>query len=437
MPSDDPLASIARDPMHVRQVLAIAILTACTAAEGFDVYAIAFAAPGIAQAWRIDRAALGIALAMDLVGMGIGSFLLGLVADRLGRKPTIIACLAIMATGMWLASLAPDVILLCGARLYTGLGIGGLLATGSALVAELSNDRKRSLAVTLLIGGFSIGAIIGGALVSRLLEQADRWQLVFEVGAIATAALIVPTLLLVPESLAFLERRQPSNALSRINRILVQQGRRPLERLPLPTPQVEDDQGQPDPDARRPRFVLTLAFFMYMVSLYFLMKWIPKLVADMGHPASSAGSVLVWAQVGGLAGTIAISLLSQIWDVRRLVAGALVCGAAAVAIFGLVSTELGRLTLVVAAAGFCIIGANSGFYSIVAQSFPSQLRASGTGFVIGAGRAGSAVGPIAAGLLFQAGWSLGAVSAVMATGCLIAALSISGSRRPAAGSQAK
>jgi Arabinose efflux permease len=432
MVDEDPREKIAREPMHARQILAIGILTVCTAVEGFDVYAISFAAPGIAEAWQIDRATLGIVLAMDLVGMSIGSVLLGLLADRFGRKPTILACLAIMATGMWWASRAGSVLDLSAARFFTGLGVGGLLATSSAIASELANDRRRSLSVTVLIGGFSLGAIAGGALVSELFAQNYRWETAFEVGAFATTILIALVLLFVPESMAFLCERHPKNALERLNRILLDQGRSPIDKLPLrPLPSHGRVSGLAR-EVRRAALFLALAFFMYMVSLYFLMKWIPKLVADMNYPPAAAGGVLVWAHIGGLIGTIVISLLSQVWSVRPVVIAAFVCGAAAVGTFGRFSQELVSLTAIAAAAGFFIIGANSGFYSIVAQSFPSQLRAAGTGFVIGVGRAGSAAGPIAAGLLFEAGWSLNAVSIIMALGCLIAAFVVTSLAQPSA-----
>jgi benzoate transport len=422
----DPRLLIAREPMHRRQILAISIAAACTAAEGFDVYSVSFASPGIAAAWNIDRAWLGVVLSMELVGMGFGAFLLGSIADRVGRRPTMLACLVMMASGMWLASLAGDVATLSATRLYTGLGIGGMLATSSAMVAEYANDRRRSLAITLMIGCYSLGAVAGGALASALLARSDRWQAVFELGARATAALILPALLFLPESIAFLCQRQPKHALKRINTILSRQGRRPIDALPAPAaPDLGAGSGALFGRALLgTTLALTLAFFAYMLALYFLMKWIPKLVVDMGHPPSSAARVLVWANVGGIAGTFGMSLLSQRFDVRYLVMAALVCSGAAVTAFGRSPAQLLSLAVIATIAGFFINAANSGFYSIVAQSFPAQLRAGGTGFVIGAGRAGSALGPIVAGLLFDAGWSVAAVSGTMACGCLVAAASI-------------
>jgi len=61
------------------------ITVGLTALDGFDVLSIAFAAPGIAAEWGIDRAALGVVLSMELMGMALGAIVLGGVADRIGR----------------------------------------------------------------------------------------------------------------------------------------------------------------------------------------------------------------------------------------------------------------------------------------------------------------------------------------------------------------
>lgn len=424
---DDPRAIIAREPMHRRQILAIAIATALNALDGFDVLAISFASPGIASHWHVDRAALGVVLSMELIGMAIGAFALGSLADRIGRRPTILACLAIMATGMGLAAASTSVVMLSAVRLFTGLGIGGMLAATNAIVAECANARRRNLSVAIMAGGYPMGAIVGGTIASALLASTGEWQAIFVFGAIATAVFIPLVLSLVPETIAFLCARQPADALSKVNRTMIRQGRAPLTALP-PLDSATARTGLREAFGRGMAGVtmlLVATYFFHIMTFYFLMKWIPKVVADMGFAPALAGGVLVWANVGGASGSIALSLLTQRFDVRRLVVCAMIGGAIAVAVFGQHLKTLPTLSAAALIAGFFTNGATAGLYAVFAQSFPARLRAGGTGLVIGIGRGGAALGPIIAGLLFSAGWPLALVAPIMACGCLVGAICLS------------
>ena len=105
---EDPRAVIAREPMRRAQFVVLALCVALTALDGFDVLSISFASPGIAAEWGVDRAMLGVVLSMELIGMAVGSVFIGALADRVGRRPVTLGCLAIMASGMLLASRAHD-----------------------------------------------------------------------------------------------------------------------------------------------------------------------------------------------------------------------------------------------------------------------------------------------------------------------------------------
>ncbi|MEO9132965.1 MAG: MFS transporter, partial [Sphingomonas sp.] len=82
----DPRTVIDQAPMSRLQIAAVAITVGLNALDGFDVLSISFASPGIAAEWGVERAALGIVLSMELIGMAFGSVLLGGVADRIGRR---------------------------------------------------------------------------------------------------------------------------------------------------------------------------------------------------------------------------------------------------------------------------------------------------------------------------------------------------------------
>src|SRR6187200_617205 len=96
----DPRDLILHSDMSTLQVVVVGITILLNALDGFDVLSISFASPGIAAEWGIDRAALGFVLSMELIGMGLGSIVLGGVADTIGRKPTVLGCLVVMAVGM-------------------------------------------------------------------------------------------------------------------------------------------------------------------------------------------------------------------------------------------------------------------------------------------------------------------------------------------------
>jgi MFS family permease len=136
---NNPREVIARSSMSTLQILVIAITVGLNALDGFDVAAISFASPGIAAEWGIDRGALGVVLSMEVVGMAIGSLFLGGLADRIGRRRTVLACTTVMAIGMFMAPTTQSVTELSAWRVFTGLGIGGMLATINAVAAEFSN----------------------------------------------------------------------------------------------------------------------------------------------------------------------------------------------------------------------------------------------------------------------------------------------------------
>ena len=424
--SQNPKELIEQSPMVTAQIIAVSMCVFLNALDGFDVLSISFASPGIAADWGIDRAALGVVLAMELVGMAIGSILIGNLADRIGRRPVILVCLVIMAAGMFAAAFAHDMNTLLAFRFGTGLGIGGMLAATNAMVAEFSNLKNRSLCVTIMAAGYPMGAIVGGSIASLLLTE-FHWRAIFIFGGAVTALSIPLVLALLPESVYFLEARRPKKALDKINAVLKRLGRQAVSALPDLTADNAPKAGLSTlfgPRLISITLILTLAYFFHIMTFYFILKWIPKIVVDMGFAAPLAGGVLVWANVGGAMGAVLLGILSQRFGVKGLVIGAMVLGAIMVAVFGRGQDDLQQLSLIAAIAGFCTNAGVAGLYALFAQGFPTEVRAGGTGFAIGVGRGGAALGPIIAGLLFEAGAGLQVVAIIMGSGSLMAAVAL-------------
>ena len=406
-------------PMTRLQIAAVVLCVALNAIDGFDVLAISFAAPGIAAEWGISRGALGIVLAMELIGMAAGSVVLGSIADNLGRRPIILGCLVVMASGMYLASQATSVNALLATRFVTGVGIGGMLATTNAMVAEYSNARHRNFNVVLMATGYPVGIIIGGSLATILLAHFD-WRAVFILGAAMTGVLLPAIWFLMPESISYLAQKKRPDALAQINRILTRMGHAVLEQLPVSEEKSTGWRDLFSPQLARTTILLTTAYLAHIITFYFILKWIPNIVVDMEYSPASAGGILVWANVGGAVGSVLLGGLTHYFRLRSLIITALIGSIVMINVFGMGQVNLTSLAIVAGITGFFTNSAVVGLYAMLAQSYPTHLRAGGTGFVIGMGRAGAVLGPIIAGFLFEGEFSLTAVSFVMALGSLVA-----------------
>lgn len=419
----DPNEAIRTRPMSRAQIRAVAVGVAINAMDGYDVMSISLAAPGLAASWGIDRGALGIVLAMELIGMALGSFLLGRVADRVGRRLTILGGLAAMTVGMALCATAPNLVVLACWRFITGLGIGGLLPALTSMVTEVSNDRRRDQSVVLLGFGYAMGAILGGAGAAYLL-QSLAWPSVFVLGSVLTGLVFVATLLWVPETIVFLAKRQPNDALSRINAIRVRFGHEKVDRLFEANNATDGGSRLVDLFASeqvKNTALITMAYFFHISTFYFVVKWLPKIVTDMGHSASTAASVLVFVNIGGLFGSLVMGLTVQRYGVRRMAILVMALSTAAVALLGRSSGELGVLMAGAAITGLLTNAAVIGLFAVLTRSYPSGLRATGLGFTMGLGRGGSALAPIMAGVLFSAGLGVPMVALIMGCGSIIAA----------------
>jgi benzoate transport len=418
----DPREIINQSEMSILQMLVIAIMVGLNSLDGFDILSISFASPGIAKEWGVDRTALGIILSMELVGMGLGSFFLGSLADKIGRRPTALYCLTVMAIGMFMVTTTTSIYTLMFWRIFTGVGIGGLLTAITALSAEFSSLSRRHLSISLMAIGYPLGGVVGGIIASRLLADYD-WRSVFYLGASITAFFIPVVYFLVPESIHYLVRDRKAGALEKINKTLNKCKHPSITVLPQIT-DVERRKSVGDifsPGMLKNTVIICITYFLHITTYYFILKWVPKIVADMGFAISSASGVLVWANVGGALGGAIFGLLTLKFNLKKLAVAILFFAAVFIAIFGQTPADLKIISLLCMMVGFF---GNSGIialYAIVAHTYPTHARAFGTGFMLAVGRGGAIASPIMVGFMLQHQVSLSAVGMIMSIGSLVGA----------------
>ncbi|MEI7949984.1 MAG: MFS transporter [Gammaproteobacteria bacterium] len=424
--ANDPRETLNSAAMTRLQYLLVALTVALNALDGFDVMAISFASPGIAAEWKTTMAGLGIILSMELWGMAAGSIVLGGVADSMGRRPTILGCLLMMALGMLMVTTTNNVLVFSFWRFITGLGIGGMLAAINAQAAEFSSNKSRPMAIAIMSAGYPIGGVIGGMVVTQMLKVYD-WRSVFYFGTAVTTVMIPLIFFIMPESVHWLVRKRPAGAVEKINATMARFGHGAIAVLPELNGS-EDRKNWLDIFSKSMvaiTVIMTASYFLHIITFYYILKWVPKLVVDMGFSPSSAGGVLTWASVGGAAGCLTFGFLTKHFDLKKLTLFMFVCSWLTTVLFGQTTNDLVVLSALVAIAGYFINSGIVGMYSLVAQVFPTHVRASGTGFAIGVGRGGSVLSPIIAGIFLQDGMSLPVLSLIMGTGSILAFAALS------------
>lgn len=412
--------------MSARQWLAVVITICLNALDGFDVLSSAFAGPGIKKEWNLGPDGLGAVLSMELIGMGVGSLVLGGMADKFGRRPTILTCLILMGVGMFGATTAHSPETLSLWRVLTGLGIGGMLAATNAVVFELSNVKWRSFALALMVIGYPLGAFFGGLVAAELLKTHD-WRSVFMFGAAATTVFFPLVLLFVPETPAWLGQARPAGALERINKTLAAFRHSAIQALPPLNPQAAGA-GLADifkPAYRRATLILSIGYAAHMMTFYFILKMAPAILSDpqfagQSFTRSQGAGVLAYANLGGAIGGACFGWFMHRFGVKKATIGALALSVLGVSHFGLGQTSLQGWTLAVIFAGLFTNAAVVGFYAAFAAAYPTHVKATGTGFGLSVGRGGAALSPILAGILFKSQLGLMGVALVMAMGSLLA-----------------
>ena len=412
--------------MSFAQWEVVLLCTLINMLDGYDVLVMSFAAASVASDWQLDPASLGLLLSAGLVGMGLGSIVLGSLADALGRKRLVHICLGTVTIGMILSAYAQSQLQLLALRFVTGVGIGGMLATLTALVSEYSNDKRRGICMGLLQSGYPLGALLGGMVAAQIIQLAD-WRSLFLFGGGLSAVLLPLVVIRLPESLDFLSRSGPFVEGDMKGRL--------LERFDLSEPDhsmVEEmDQGAGSwrscftpSEVRINTLLLWSCYLTLMFSFYFVVSWTPKLLVDAGLSTSqgiSAGAIL---QAGGLIGGLVIGFLGSRYAVNKLTAWFFSLSVVLILVYGWADAELATLMILAAMMGFFLIGAMIGLYTIGPALYDSKSRVTGVGLAIGVGRLGAIAAPFAGGLLLEADLDVSLIYAVFAAPLVLAAFAV-------------
>ena len=405
------------------RVIILAICFLLNAIDGMDVVILSYIAPALSADWALSPERLGVVFSASLAGMVIGCFFVAPLADRWGRRPLTITALSAITVAMILSGFVTAVMELVVLRFFIGVWIGAILASMAALAAEFAPVKERSFAVAVMTAGYPLGAVFTGLAMAPLLPVYG-WHMML-IGAGLASLIVLPFVwFFLPESLDFLVRKQPKNALQRTNHVLAKLGMEPVKQLPQKSSEEKAAGFATIFTENRlvPTIWLWVGIFMGFLSLYFVISWVTKLASQAGLTLENAIYVGAILNFGAFLGTLLMGKLSNRFPQGIVGAVFLVLAAALLVVFGTVHMSLGIVLFTAFLMGMAIYGGFNSFYGLAASLYPAAVRGTGVGWAMGAGRFGAVVGPSMGGVLIGSGASLSTVMIVFAVPLLIAAI---------------
>ena len=417
-------------PMSGFQWYIVGLATFLNALDGYDVLAMAFTANAVSGEFGLNGSQLGLLLSAGLVGMAMGSLILGPFADKLGRRRILIISLLINLVGLALSATAGSSTELAIWRVVTGIGIGGILATVTVITSEYSNNKNRGMAVSIYTAGYGLGATLGGLLAARLIPEFG-WRSVFLAGAAATLASLILVVVSIPESVDYLRVKRPAGAEEKALKIARRIGKPDTIGLGTVNP-ADSAQVKLSDLLSGPFKVTTLklwaAFFFIMFGFYFANSWTPKLLVESGMTENQGIIGGLALTLGGTFGSLIYGVITTRFNSRHTLMVFTVLSALTLVVF-ITTTSIPMLAFGSGVlVGMLINGCVAGLYTVTPAAYPSALRTTGVGWGIGIGRFGAIFAPITVGALLDAGWTPPSLYAAVAVVVVLAAVALIGIR---------
>jgi len=400
--------------------------------DGYDIQSIAFAAPALAAGWGVKGELLGPVLAASLIGMGLGSVVLGWLGDRIGRKTAFCLCIALLALGSLASAAAHSLDQLVVFRFATGLGLGGAAPLATSLSAEWTPVRWRSLGVSIALVGIPLGGMLGAAIAQRIIP-AYGWRSVFLVGAVSPVVFLTLSLPWIPESAKFLASRpgQGVRLARSLNRLIGERRFAGTEMFEV----AEAEAGGRSSILSllaEPYLATTLllwvAFSCNTLALYGFVNWMPTVLSAAGLPLEAALRGSVWFNSGGMLGAIGGSLLISRFGSRSVGAAIACAGAIGAALLGLATSAHAAgfgssLFALVVVAGASLNGMQAFLYAVSAHSYPTRIRGTGVGAASAVARVGGVLSSAVGSAFFALGLAVAEFFYILAAVILVTAVS--------------
>ena len=375
--------------------------------DGFDTQAIAFTAPALLEHFNLQPGALAPILTAGIVGMTVGAMLLGLLGDKLGRRKTLLFCTAIFSSATLLTAFVSNVEQIFILRVIAGLGMGGATPVLLALAAEYSPQRFKGTVTTGVLLALPAGAMFGGLLAAKMLPVVG-WQGIYIIGGALPLVLLIVLYFVLPESLEYMAQKNSVSNITTIQRILNKISPKAVSftQADLITANPADQNQAKLSILFQNGLARTTAgvwgtYFFNWIAWFMLLSWLPTILKQAGLAPEQAPYASVTVNAAFIIFAIPLAYWLPKLNTAKILTFMLFTGMAVVIGLGLLieTQQWGYIFALIALAGFGIGGQQLALNYLVVAAYPTQVRATATGWAIGMGRMGAIIGSAIGGIV--------------------------------------
>lgn len=403
-----PHAVVAENPKKEARTANWVAFIICAALlfDGYDLVIYGTVLPGLladpSQIGAFDTVAAGLLGSWALIGVLVGSLVCGAVGDFFGRRRLMLLGIAWFSVGMFVTAFATSVTAFGALRFVTGLGLGVVIATAGATMAEFAPAGRRQFYNAIVYSGVPAGGVVASILGILLLNDIG-WRGLFMIGALPLVLLVPIAWFKLPESPRWLlarGREQEAQAASQRTGVpLIEE--RVIQQVGA-APQKTGFAAVFSRQFAVPSILLGLMSFCGLLLTYGLNTWLPKIMEGYGYGRTYSLFFPLALNLGAVAGGLLLSRLADKAGPQRVIASTFVLATISLVLMTF-SFPLPLLFTFIAFAGVGTLGTQVLIYGFQSNYYTTNARAAGVAWCASVGRFGGILGPIIGGWLAAAG----------------------------------
>lgn len=365
--------------------------------DAMDVGILSFVIAALALDWNLSPEQMGWIGSVNSIGMAVGAFYFGMLADRIGRKQVFMITLIVFSIASGLSALTTTFIAFLVLRFLVGAGLGGELPVASTLVSESVATHERGKVVVLLESFWAVGWILS-ALVAYFIIPDYGWRIALLLTALPAFYAIYLRRKL-PDSPKFEQvETKKESSMKKLQQIWSQQY------------------------AKRTT-MLWIVWFMVVFSYYGMFLWLPSVMVMKGFSMIHSFGYVLLMTLAQLPGYFTAAWLIEKVG-RKFVLSSYLLGTALSALAFGNAESLVALLIFGALLSFFNLGAWGALYAYSPEQYPTSIRATGAGAAAAVGRIGGIFGPLLVGFLLNAGYGFGLIFGIFCVSIIIAVIAV-------------